>query len=393
MTGGAPSDVPSRQTEGNEHPVSPQLTRYIVLEQTRPFLFFVLVFTGVIWLSQSLRVIETVVNNGQAAQTLLEFSVLLLPEVMAIVLPVAAFGASLYAINKLFSESELVAMSAAGMSRLALARPIALFGGAVTLIMALNTMLLMPLAERSFREQIATLRADIANGLLFEGRFLNPAQGLTIYVRRSDGSGAMLGVFVHDARDPEVEITYTAREALLQRTDEGPRLVMSRGLAQRYDAKAEQLSVLRFDSLVYDLTPFISPARERMRRPSEHFFPDLVAPRPEMVAVFGLGRLLAEAHEQASAPLYALMLPIVALAGIVGAGFTRHGYGRRILATIIAGVLLRALGFVIKAAVGGTPSLWPAFYLPPLLGMAVALWWLHSSARRRFAHLAKGATS
>jgi lipopolysaccharide export system permease protein len=373
--------------------VSPQLTRYILLEQTRPFLFFVLVFTGVIWLSQSLRVIETVVNNGQAAQTLLEFSVLLLPQVMAVVLPVSAFGASLYAVNKLFTESELVAMSAAGMSRLSLARPVCLFGGLVALAMALNTMVVMPLAERSFREQVASLRADIANGLLFEGRFLNPAQGLTVYVRESDGSGAMLGVFVHDARDPEAELTYTAREALLQRTEEGPRLVMSQGLAQRYDTEAGQLSVLRFDSLVYDLSPFLNPVRDRMRRPSEHFVTDLVVPRPDLVAVFGLGRVLAEGHEQLSAPLYALMLPLVGLAGVVGSGFTRHGYGRRIVVTIAAGAALRLAGVAVKAAVGGAPLLWPAFYLPPLIGTLGALWWMHSSARRRFARAGMGATA
>jgi lipopolysaccharide export system permease protein len=371
--------------------VSAQLTRYIVLEQVRPFVFFVLVFTGIIWLSQSLRVIETVVNNGQAARTLLEFSLLLLPEVMAVVLPVAAFGATLYAVNKLFSESELVAMSAAGMSRLSLAYPIAVFGGGVALIMAVNTLVLMPLAERSFREQVATLRADIANGLLFEGQFLNPAAGLTIYVRESDGSGAMLGVFVHDARTPEAEITYTAREALLQRTEEGPRLIMSRGLAQRFDTASRELSVLHFDSLVYDLTPFISPVRDRMRRPAEHFFPDLVAPSPELLAVFGAGRLLAEGHEQLSAPLYALMLPLVGLAGIVGSGFTRHGYGRRIVVTIAVGVALRVAGVAFKAATGGAAWLWPTLYLPPLIGILGALWWVQSSVRRRFVHLGAGA--
>ena len=380
MTGGAPSDVPSRQTEGNEHPVSPQLTRYIVLEQTRPFLFFVLVFTGVIWLSQSLRVIETVVNNGQAAQTLLEFSVLLLPEVMAIVLPVAAFGASLYAINKLFSESELVAMSAAGMSRLALARPIALFGGAVTLIMALNTMLLMPLAERSFREQIATLRADIANGLLFEGRFLNPAQGLTIYVRRSDGSGAMLGVFVHDARDPEVEITYTAREALLQRDAEGPRILMFDGSAQRAETESDAVSVLRFESLVFDLAPFMQAAEDRTLKPSERYALELIAPTADQLGGFDLGRFVAEGHEQLSAPLYALALPLVAVAASLAAGFTRRGYASRVGLGAAIGIGLRLLGLAAKSATTANPALWPLMYAPPLLGAAGALWSLSGRA-------------
>lgn len=350
-------------------------------ELARPFLFFVVVFTGVIWLGLSLRVIDTVVNNGQNARVLLEFSMLLLPQVMQIVLPVSAFGATLYAINKLFVESELVAMGAAGLSPRSLARPVVVFGGLVMLAMAVVTMLLMPLASRELRDQIALLRADIANGLLFEGQFLNPSPGLTVYVRESDGEGGMLGVFVHDSRDPAGEVTYTARQALLNRTDDGPRLVMFDGVAQRFQPDDGNLSVLRFESLVYDLTPFMARTEDRVRRPSERFFHDLVTPSDEVLAVYPRGRLYAEGHEQISAPLYALVLPLVALAGIVGGGFTRHGYAKRIGATIALGLALRLLGIAAKAATNGAPLLWPGFYAPPLIGLVVALWYMEHGLR------------
>lgn len=365
--------------------LSPQLTRYIVGELARPFAFFVIVFTGVVWLSQSLRVIDTVVNSGQNARVLLEFSLLLLPQVLAIVLPVSAFGATIYAINKLFGDSEIVAMAAAGMSRRALAGPVALFGGSVMMVMALVTMLAMPIAARELREQIAVLRADIANGLLFEGQFLNPSPGLTVYVRESDGSGAMLGVFVHDRREPGIEVTYTARQALLNRTADGPRLVMFDGIAQRYETALRNLAVLRFDSLVYDLTPFMASTADRVRRPSERFVHELVAPRADALEAFARGRLLAEGHEQLGAPLYALVLPLVALAGIVGGGFTRHGYGRRIAVTVLAGLALRLAGVAAKAVVGGAPLLWPTMYLPPLAGAGLALWYLERATRPRIA--------
>jgi lipopolysaccharide export system permease protein len=363
------------------------VNRYVFVELAKPFVFFVLVFTGLIWLSQSLRVIETVVNNGQAARALLEFSVLLLPPVMSIVLPVSAFGATIYAVNKLFGDSELVAMSAAGMSRLALMRPVALFGAVVLLMMVVVTLVLMPLAERSFRERVALLRADVANGLLLEGQFLDPADGLTVYVRQSDGSGAMLGVFVHDSRADDAELTYTAREALLNRGEEGPRLIMRDGLVQRFDTTTRTLSVLRFDSLVYDLTPFTEPVGDRTRRPSERFVTELWAPSEELIAVFGLGRINAELHDNISAPLYALTLPLIAVAGIVGGGFTRHGYGGRIAATVLAGTAVRLGGIATKAVVGGAPLAWPLLYAPPMLGILAAIWWLESSGRRRFARV------
>jgi lipopolysaccharide export system permease protein len=360
--------------------VSPKLTRYVIADLLRPFAFFVVVFTGVIWLSQSLRVLETVINAGGGTWVLLEFSALLLPQVMSVVLPVSAFGAALYAVNKLFVDSELVAMAAAGLSPSALARPVALFGAVVLVAMAGVTLILAPLASRELRDQIALIRADIASGLLFEGQFLNPSPGLTIYVRESDGTGSMRGVFVHDRRDPDAEVTYTARQALLNRGEQGAQLVMFDGTAQRFVPSDGSLSLLRFESLVYDLSPFMTQTSTRLRRPSERFIHELIFPDEALRNAMPLGRLYAEGHDQASAPLYALALPLIALAGIVGGGFTRHGYASRIAATALVGLMLRLSGVAIKAAVGGSPWLWPALYLPPLVGIAAALWYLHPVA-------------
>lgn len=371
--------------------MSPKLTRYVMGELLRPFVFFVVVFTGVIWLSQALRVLETVINSGGGTGVLLEFSLLLLPQVLSIVLPVSAFGAALYAVNKLFVDSELVAMAAAGLSPRALARPVALFGATILVVMAVVTLLLAPLASRQIRDQIAMIRADVASGLLFEGQFLNPSRGLTIYVRQSDGTGSMRGVFVHDRRDPRAEITYTARQALLNRDETGAQLVMFDGAAQRFNVADRSLSLLRFDSLVYDLAPFMAQAPERLRRPSERFFHELAFPDEALRSAMPLGRLLAEGHDQASAPLYALALPLVALAGIVGGGFTRHGYAGRIAATAAVGLLLRLSGVAVKAGVGSTPMLWPALYLPPLLAMAAALWYLTPAGPLRLSVQRRGA--
>lgn len=352
------------------------ITRYVLRELLKPFGFFLIVFTGVIWLTQSLRVIDTVVNSGQGAGVFLEFSVLLLPAAMSIVMPIAAFAATLYTVNRLFADSEIVAMIAAGMSGVRLARPVALFGLAVMALMAVVTLWLAPLATREMRARVHDLRADIANALIFEGRFLHPAAGLTVYVRENTPGGEMLGVFVHDQRDPAAEVTYTARRALMARTDDGPRLVMYDGAAQRREMRDDSLSLLQFDSLVFDLSQFMNGDDARNPRPSERFIGDLLAPSAADLAATALSRLYAEGHDQLSGPLYALALPLIALAAIVGPGFSRSGYALRVAAAVALAVGLRMGGFAAKSAAAGAADLWPLLYGPPLLGVAAALWML-----------------
>jgi lipopolysaccharide export system permease protein len=345
--------------------------RYLLREMVAPFGFFVLVLTGVIWLTQSLRVVDTVVNSGQGAGVFLQFSLLLLPTALGVVLPLAGFAATLYAINRLFAESEIVAMVAAGMSGLALARPVAMFGAAIAAAAAALSLHIAPLAQGEMRDRVHALRADIANALIFEGRFLHPAPGLTIYVRERAGAGEMRGVFVHDQRDPTGEVTYTASRAALTQTAEGPRLLMLDGAAQRRGRERGELSVLRFESLVFDLAQFMADPGDRGRKASEHSLRELLAGEGTWLP---RGRRLAEAHERMSAPLYGLALPLVALAAILGPGFTRRGYGQRVIAAVAIGVGLRGAGLALKAATVAEASLWPLLYAPPLLGVALSLW-------------------
>lgn len=350
--------------------------RYVIGQILGPFGLFSLIFLGVVWLTQSLRVIDTVVNNGQSALVFAEFTLLLLPTVMSMILPVSAFAATLYAMNRLFVDSEVVVLMAAGMSRVRLARPIAVFGIMVMIAMSAVTLYLMPTASRELRDRLSEMQADIANALIREGAFIHPANKVTVYIRATGADGSMAGLFVQDDRDPDARVTYTARRAALVRTDAGPRLVMFDGAAQRVEPGSKELSTLRFEKLTYDLSSLIEPDAARRRKPSEYFAWELVAPTPEMTAGVPPGKFVAEGHEQISSPLYAVTLPLIALSALLSPGFRRRGYGKRLAAGIALAALCRLLGVAAKSAVSGDADLWPVMYAPPALGAAIALWLL-----------------
>ena len=118
-----------------------RLDRYLLRQLIVSFGFFTLVFTGVVWLTQAVRLVDTVVSSGRGGMILLEFSALVLPEVMVIVLPLSALGAALYTLNKLYSESELIVMMSAGVGPAALLRPVAVFGALIAAALAVRLLL------------------------------------------------------------------------------------------------------------------------------------------------------------------------------------------------------------------------------------------------------------
>ena len=348
--------------------------RYVISRILGPFGLLSLILLALVWLTQSLRVIETAVASGESAIVFLEFAALLLPLVMSFILPIAAFGAALFALNRMSQDSEVVVLMSAGLSRLALARPVALFGAGVMLAMAVVTTVLMPTAARELRGRIAEVGTDLAGSLLREGEFLFPADGVSVYVRAAGADGWMAGLFVQDDRDPEARLTYTAERAALVRGEESPRLVMFDGAAQRLSREDGTLSVLDFEKLVYDLAQLMPQDRTRTLKPSEYHAPALIAPTEAMLeSGRPRGEYLAEGHEQLSAPLYAVTLPLIALASLLGPGFRRRGQGRRIAAAIALAALCRLAGVAAKSAATGAAALWPLMYAPPLVGAGLAL--------------------
>lgn len=357
-----------------------RLDRYLILQIAAPFLFFVLVFTGVIWLALSLRVIDTVVASGQAGNVFLEFVVLLIPRVLSVVLPIAAFVGAIYAVNRLYSESELTVILASGVSGRRLLWPIAVFGMAVALVTALMTVALAPTANREMQERVSQVRGDIAAAFLRPGTFVTPEPGVTVYLRDMPRPGEMLGIFVHDERDPTEIVTYTAERAVLIDNADGPRLVMFDGIAQSSNAQAssaengDALSLLRFEQLGYDLASFTKDATDRIRKPSELYLDRLLTITEEEARPRNLGDYRAEGHEALSAPLYVIALPMLATALLISGGYRRQGIALRIFTAVGAGLVLRLIGLALKSATSNAAFLWPTMYLPPLLGIALAVW-------------------
>lgn len=357
-----------------------RLDTYIFAQIIWPFLFFVLVFTGVIWLALSLRVIDTVVSSGQSAMVFLEFAMLLLPKVLVVVIPVSAFAGALYAANRLHSESEVQVMFASGISGIRLLRPVFVFGILVMAMMLVMTSVIAPQAQRSMLDRVSEIRGDVAAAFLRPGAFVSPEAGLTIYLRDMGRPGEMLGVFVHDRREPDQVVTYSAERAYFLEDGAGARLVMFEGVAQSIKADdPETLSVLRFEQLGYDLNSVAARNGPRPRKPSEMSIVALLTINEDETGPRTLGDFRAEGHEALSAPLYVIALPFLALAFVVGNQQRRFGLTGRIAVAVIAGVGLRMIGLALKSATASVAALWPTMYLPPLIGIAIAVWMLSGS--------------
>lgn len=350
-----------------------RLNRYILRQLFVAFAFFALVFTGVVWLTQAVRLIDTVVASGQGGRIMLEFSLFVLPQVLVIVIPLAAIGGALYTLNRLYGESELVVMMSAGVGPLALMRPVALFGAAAAAAQAATLMILVPWGGGQLAERTQEIRSDLAGALIVERQFIHPIPGLTLFLSDLDPSGELVGVFVQDQREADRPVTYSAQRARLLRDGDEARLVMLEGVALGLDAEGGQLSAVDFDSFVFDLSELVQAPEARTPRPSEYPVWRLLRPTPEMldrVSNARRGQFVAEGHYKLTTPALAFLYPLVALVTILAGGYRRSGFGRRVVVAVAVAVALQAIAILAKSRVVADPALWPLMYLPIALGVA-----------------------
>jgi len=352
------------------------LSVYIAREIAIPFVLFTVSLTALVWLSQSLRVLDVVVNQGQSAATFVTLALFLVPQLLSLILPVAMFCAVLFSLHRLQTDSELVVMWSAGFSRWSAARPVLLVALCCTAAVYAINLYFMPAGMRAFKDRVYEIRGDLVSAFLREGTFTTPAEGITAYVRETDPSGLITNIFVHDSRRPGKEETYLAEHGRIVRTPDGPRLVMWNGTIQRQTTK-DRVALMDFDRYTFDISQFASDAGGQIRETSERYLPELL--HPDRTNVWDnryWKRLLAEGHGRLSSPLYAIVMTMVALYALVAGQFTRRAAYERIAGAAVAALLIRLAGVGLQSLAAIMPPLNVLQYLLPLAliaGLALML--------------------
>src|SRR5271168_4328013 len=106
-----------------------QLDRYILRQLLVSLAAVTTALVALIWLTQSLKFVELVVNRGLSMRVFLELTSLMIPGFTAVILPITTFVVVQFVYQRLAGDRELTVMRAAGLSQWALSRPALLLGG------------------------------------------------------------------------------------------------------------------------------------------------------------------------------------------------------------------------------------------------------------------------
>lgn len=360
--------------------------RYVLAQLTVVFGFFSLVMVLVYWVNRAIQIFDRLIADGQTAAVFLEFTLLSLPNVIRLVLPMSAFAATVYVTNRLSSESELTVMQATGFSPFRMARPVLVFGMIAGTMVAILVNVFLPPALSTLAQRQAEISADVTARFLRDGQFGHPADGITFYVRDIAPNGEMQDAMLVDAATPGERVTYTAHLAYIVNIGGEPFLRLFDGIMQNLDIETQSLAVTRFEEATYALANNVETGPGPKRRLGELSTRELIFPTPELMQEvhYRRARLLVEGHERFSQATLTVVAPLLGFAILLLGRYSRFGIWRQVLVAVVALICIKMLDTAFVDLAMKDEKLWPLTYAGSVIGgvaILVLLWW-SAMARR-----------
>ncbi|MEM9330239.1 MAG: LptF/LptG family permease [Pseudomonadota bacterium] len=307
--------------------------------------------SGVVWIVQALREIDVVTANGQTIMTFLSLTTLAVPNLVLAIIPVALLLSTLYTINTMNTNSELVVVSASGMSNWRISKPLIVLALICSLFSGLMGHVLSPLSLLKLKDFVTEMRADLVSLIIREGTFNTIEDGLTFHVAKRGAGGILYGVLISDDREDDVSVIYSANEGIVTRNNEGSFLKLKDGEIQQTNREDGSVTLVKYQSYIFDLSSFsgniiVKPVKAKERTTLELLNPDPNDP----VFKSNPGRYRSQLHERFSEMLWPFAYVFVILAFAGQARSSRQSFATSITAATVSVIIARGFAFSAVSA-------------------------------------------
>ena len=362
------------------------IDRYVIREIVPPFLLALLVFTFILIIPFLIDLAEDLIAKGVPAGTILQLTVTLLPQALALTIPMALLIGLLVALGRLSADREFVVMMACGISPYRLLQPILVFSVICWGLTSWVMLKAMPDSNQRFREISTEIAMNRAEGEVRPRVFFEDFPNIVLYVREVPTNGqGWLGVLAADTSNPSSPVIFIAKSGrmIVDRQARTINMVLEEGT--RHSTKLEDPSfyeVSKFERTIVSLNPeSVFPRTGPARGERELSVEELQARAVELQAQ-GISphRPIMEIHKKFSVPVACFVFAVLGLA--LGASNRKDGK----LAAFVLGIAVifgyYVIMFTAEALTKGfwVPA-WLSMWIPNILLGAAGVFLLINRAR------------
>ena len=329
-----------------------------------PFLLGLLVFTFIFIIQPLLDYAEKLVAEGASVQLVIGLISLLVPQALAITIPMSLLLALLMAFGRLSADREFVAMQACGISLRRLLRPVALI--AVTAWAASSYVLiaLVPDSNQRFLDVVFNVYSERAEGDVKPRLFYDRFPNFVIYALDLAPEGGWQHVFLADLRADQGLPIYLAERGRIRIDRENKKIDMELVKATQYRVDPDgQYRGATSGHVRLGVDPTTIFAEAQSKNPRQMSIADLqerIAENERAAPAISTHNERMEIQKRFAIPVACLVFGLIGLA--LGATHRRDGT----IGSFVIGVAV-VFAYYVPLMLG--PALVKGQYLPAWLGM------------------------
>lgn len=370
--------------------------RYILRHLFIALLMISSVLIAIVFLTQSLRLLELVMEAGASRAKFWFMSLLVLPRFFEVVLPVALAAAVIFIYQRLIMDSEIIVLRASGLSPLRMARPAFMMAAGLCFFLWIMSIWLAPLTLRNMENMQHQLKAELSHFLFQEGVFNRFGRDITVFLRDRNEKGELQGLIIHDKRPRNKHpVTITAQKGVISANETNLKITVFGGSRQSYNPENKNLNRLDFDRYTIDL-PESGSSGQRWQEPEERSYMSLFRPDMDVQRdVDHLQEFRVEIHRRLLSPLLSLTLVTTVLPFLLLGPHLRRGLNGRIFFAVCGIILIQAsyltaFNLTRQHEISGLVAMY-AFVLLPIFSCLFLLSKWGEQTRRVILYSSKGA--
>ncbi len=174
------------------------LRRYLMGELLRSIALTVAVYTGVLVLADSFRLLGLLVLGGGRFMDFLQVILLMFPYLLSLALPVGLLTSVLLVFGRFSADQELTAAKSGGISLIGLVLPVLILSLVMTGLEAVINLQIAPWSHHQMKLMAARTATKSPTMLLLEKSFLTELPDHVIYIERKRAAVGQTNVFELD---------------------------------------------------------------------------------------------------------------------------------------------------------------------------------------------------
>jgi lipopolysaccharide export system permease protein len=173
-------------------------TRYLASSFIPPFVLGFIFFVAFLITFYMFRIIGLIINKGVDVMTVLTMVVNLSVSFFPLAVPLAAFFATIYTMNKLSEDSEIIAMRSFGMTKIKIYMPFLVISLLVSITIHSLYSVFIPKANAAFKNTIVKLTSAGMLTSIKSGQFFTDIPNATLFAEDvTDDGNNFKAVFLH----------------------------------------------------------------------------------------------------------------------------------------------------------------------------------------------------